>query len=216
MAKVIVWYMTAKSSSLVLPLLWCSKHKPELQECWHMFVFLFFHMTLSTYPKTMEVDGRPLYFKSIVDRREMFKAIFKPISQRAHKVVFQQRAPTEGSYRLWLYGVVGTKRDLKLHTSCNREWLTKSPASSVCLICCWPARHKPFAFSKKKKKKSEPSSLVNCMFTHTRNLTLVVSCSIYLHAMTLTDIQPLLSVKVILQLNTTCILCTSDDSTNTI
>lgn len=143
--KVILWYMTGKSSSLVLPLLWCSKHKPELQECWHIFVFLFFHMTLSTYPKTMEVDGRPLYFKSIVDRREMFKAIFKTISQRAHKVVFQQTAPTEGSYILWLYGVVGAKRDLKLHTSW--VWLTKSPASSVCLICCWPARHKPFAFS---------------------------------------------------------------------
>lgn len=185
MAKVIVWYMTGKSSSLVLPLLWCSKHKPELQECWHMFVFLFFHMTLSTYPKTMEVDGRPLYFKSIVDRREMFKAIFKPISQRAHKVVFQQRAPTEGSYRLWLYGVVGTKRDLKLHTSCNREWLTKSPASSVCLICCWPARHKPFAFSKKKKKIR--TKFIGQLYVHTYK-KFNPSCQL-LHLLTCNDIN---------------------------
>lgn len=142
-----------------------------------MFVFLFFHMTLSTYPKTMEVDGRPLYFKSIVDRREMFKAIFKPISQRAHKVVFQQRAPTEGSYRLWLYGVVGTKRDLKLHTSCLIRLsylLLTGQTQTICLL-------------KKKKKKKIRTKFIGQLYVHAYK-KFNPSCQL-LHLLTCNDIN---------------------------
>ncbi len=78
----------------------------------------------------------------------MFKPIFKPINHHVNKASLGEKnsVSTEGTNRGQLQTVavrscvnkLGTKRELKLHTSCNQAWLTKSPVLSFHLICCWP------------------------------------------------------------------------------
>lgn len=151
--------------------------------------------------------------------------------------MFQQKADT-GCGCKELCEQIRYKMRLCFHTSCNEAWLTKSPALSFHLICCWPATDKnhlpPHHHHQWPKPLMFHLPLIpetflmawaftlrlinrkiwikfNGVFTlATSNLTLAESCSVYLHAVPTVRHTAYIVCDSDFHLNSTCILCTGN------